>query len=193
MKVFVAVVLALLLSLLPRAAHGEPGQQDGQSRGVTVVTESGREVELYSNSYALLIGNGEYEHWDSLDWPGRDVDAIANTLRELGFQAEVHKDLSDDTFRDVTARFQATRGREEAAQLLVYYAGHGHTAVGAANRSFGYVAMANSPDPRQDFAGFRASAISMDWFVNYARELRARHVLFVFDSCFSGSVSHHRL
>ena len=163
-----------------------------QSRGVTVVTESGRKVALYSNSYALLIGNGQYEHWDNLEWPARDVDAIAGALRELGFQVEVHKDLSDDAFRAVTARFQATQGREEAAQLLIYYAGHGHTELGAANRSFGYIAMTNSPDPRRDFAGFRATAISMDWFNTYARELRARHVLFVFDSCFAGSVFNAR-
>ncbi|MGH9461905.1 MAG: caspase family protein [Vicinamibacteria bacterium] len=186
------MLLILLVLGVPtnlRGASHRLGPRQNVNRGViTVQTEEGNPVDLYSGSYALLIGNSEYEHWDRLQWPTRDVDEIAAVLRELGFETEVHKDLSDQAFRQVMAQFQTNQGREAGARLLVYYAGHGHTVRGTADRSFGYIAMTNTPDPRLDHAGFEARAISMEWFVTYAQKIEARHVLFVFDSCFSGAL-----
>ncbi len=158
-----------------------------QSRGVSVVTSDNQIVDLYTGSYALLIGNGAYQSWDRLRWPTRDVEELGKVLEELGFETEVLTDVSADGFRTAMARFVSTHGQEEGAQVLFYFAGHGHT-LPAATGPLGYVAMTDTPDPAGDNAGFRARAIDMDAFLSYARQIRARHALFVFDSCFSGTV-----
>jgi TPR repeat protein len=168
--------------------YGTHLHQSDPQRGVKRISRNNETFELYSNSYALLIGNSEYQHWSRLQWPARDVDEIAVVLRDLGFETEVYKDLSDQDFRQVMARFLTNQGREEGAQLLIYYAGHGHTVTVGAGRTFGYVAMSNTPDPRRDQAGFEARSISMEWFLTYARKITSRHVLFAFDSCFSGTL-----
>jgi TPR repeat protein len=123
-----------------------------------------------------------------LEWPTQDVEQIAVELQKIGFETTVHKDVTDQDFRKVTAEFLANQGREEGAQLLVYYAGHGHTEKGALGRSLGYIVMSNTPLPQQDYAGFDATSVSMQWFLTYAQKLTARHVMFVFDSCFSGAM-----
>lgn len=161
------------------------------SRGVRVVTSNNEVVDLYTGSYALLIGNGAYQHWDKLRWPTQDVGELGKVLNELGFETEVMKDVTADGFRTAMARFVSTHGQEEGAQLLFYFAGHGHTLPGA-TVPLGYVAMTDTPDPALDPAGFRARAVEMDAFLSYAHQIRARHVLFVFDSCFSGTVLRQR-
>ena len=66
------------------AVHGplcaSPRPEREQWRGVTIITENDEPLELYSNSYALLVGNSGYQHWDRLKWPTRDVDEIADVL-----------------------------------------------------------------------------------------------------------------
>ena len=172
------------LALTAATAFGQPEE----FRGVRVVTSNNEMVDLYTGSYALLIGNGAYQDWDDLRWPTEDVGELGKVLDGLGFETEVLKDVTADGFRTAMARFISTHGQEEGAQLLFYFAGHGHTLPGAAKTRLGYLAMTDTPDPSRDTSGFRARAVEMDAFSSFARQIRARHVLFVFDSCFSGTV-----
>ncbi|MGH9463828.1 MAG: caspase family protein [Vicinamibacteria bacterium] len=149
-------------------------------------------VDLYTGSYALLIGNSDYQDWSDLRWPAQDVAELASVLEGLGFQTRVETNVTASDFRDVMAEFIATHGQEEGAQLLIYYAGHGHTMTGIGKRELGYIVPTDAADSVTDPAGFRARSISMDNFLTYSREITARHVLFVFDSCFSGTVLRQR-
>jgi formylglycine-generating enzyme required for sulfatase activity len=79
-------------------------------------------------------------------------------------------------------------GYEENIRLLVYYAGHGHTLQLGGNRDMGYIVPVDAPDPNQNPRGFQQLAIPMQQFDTWARMINSRHVLFIFDSCFSGSV-----
>ncbi len=168
-------------------AFGQPSAD----RGVRVVTSGNEVVDLYSGSYALLIGNGAYKHWAELLWPTQDVGELARVLDDLGFETRVLKDATANGFRAAMAGFVSAEGQDESAQLLFYFAGHGHTLPGATG-PLGYVVMTDAPDPAQDPAGFREHAVEMDAFLSFARQIRARHVLFVFDSCFSGTVLRKR-
>jgi hypothetical protein len=47
---------------------------------------------------------------------------------------------------------------------------------------------ADAPSPSDDEQGFLGKAIPMGQFNAWARQMEALHVLFVFDSCFSGSI-----
>ncbi len=79
---------------------GRLGSIRVKTRGVQVLTPQGETIDLYSASYALLIGNSEYEHWDTLEWPTSDVDDVAETLGQLGFETEVHKNLQNQQFHE---------------------------------------------------------------------------------------------
>ena len=76
----------------------------------------------------------------------------------------------------------------EKNRLLVYFAGHGHTETGTDGRVFGYIVPVDAPVPDRDRVGFKRSAVSMDAIEASARLIETRHALFVFDSCFSGSL-----
>lgn len=56
----------------------------------------------------------------------------------------------------------------------------------------GSLVMANAPLPEKDLIGFSLSSVDMQSVVTQAKIIRARHVLFMFDSCFSGSIINMR-
>jgi hypothetical protein len=80
------------------------------------------------------------------------------------------------------------KGQAAENRLLFYFAGHGETLKLGENREMGYIVAANAPLPRKDRSGFLANALDMETIAGYARNIGAKHALFVFDSCFVGSV-----
>lgn len=82
-----------------------------------VAKDQGRRV-------ALVIGNGEYAHTPKLANPPRDAQAVAASLRAVGFQSvTVAGDLSREGLIGALRTF--SREAEKADWVLVYYAGHG--------------------------------------------------------------------
>ena len=79
-------------------------------------------------------------------------------------------------------------GRNKTNRLLFYYAGHGHTQQMFTGEALGYLVMVDAPVPEKDPVGFNISNVDMQTIVTQAKMTRAKHVLFMFDSCFSGSI-----
>jgi tetratricopeptide (TPR) repeat protein len=79
---------------------------------------------LAERRVALVIGNSQYRSVPVLPNPRRDAQAVAQALREDGFQTVmVVNDAGRDALRDALRRFRAEADKAEWA--LVYYAGHG--------------------------------------------------------------------
>ena len=80
-------------------------------------------------------------------------------------------------------------GYDYENRLLIYYAGHGNTLKAGAGYEQGFIVPSDAPAPNaKNDAEFRRLAVSMDTIERYAQEINAKHALFVFDSCFSGSL-----
>ena len=156
---------------------------------VTAKTPTGKTIPLYSGSYALVIGNGDYTNgWDPLPGAMRDVKDVARALQENGFQVILKKNLTRNGFNRAMGNFFYKYGRNKTNRLLFYYAGHGHTQKMATEEDLGYLVMVDAPVPEKDPMGFRLSSVDMQAIVTEAKMTKAKHVLFMFDSCFSGSI-----
>jgi formylglycine-generating enzyme required for sulfatase activity len=156
---------------------------------VVATTPEGKEIHLYNNSYALLLGNGNYTNgWDPLPGALRDVDDVAKALKRNGFKVTLKKNLTQGSFNEAFGRFCYKYGRDKSNRLLFYYAGHGHTQKMATNEDLGYLVMVDAPSPQSDPVGFELASVDMQSMVTWAKKIKARHVLFMFDSCFSGSI-----
>jgi WD40 repeat protein len=174
------------------------------------IPKSNASVLLYKHSYAMVIGNSDYVNWESLPGVRRDLAAVSSALKRQGFDV-VSFDARGEAIFDVPAlnltRDQFNRqmelfinqfGQDEDSRLLVYYAGHGYTAKLNDERTMGYLVMKDAPQmPAVDLEHplssvqlrpFRSSSVNMDEIVTFAKNITSRHALFVFDSCFSGSV-----
>jgi len=159
------------------------------NRGLSFVTEDshGQAIQLYEGSHALLIGVSRYEssQWPDLESIPQELDLVATALKQQGFIVEKHFDPDnrelEDLFRDFIDRY----GYEKENRLLFYFAGHGYTRD---NGNKGYLVPVDAPSPLEDEKNFQRKALPMSQILAWARESEAKHSLFLFDSCFSGTI-----
>ena len=72
---------------------------------------------------ALVIGNAAYAHATALRNPGNDAGDVAETLKKLGFEVLLARDLDQQNFAKTIEQF--ARALDEADTALFFYAGHG--------------------------------------------------------------------
>ncbi|MEZ5666399.1 MAG: Ig-like domain-containing protein [Alphaproteobacteria bacterium] len=72
---------------------------------------------------ALVIGNGDYQVANPLPNPPNDAQAIADKLREIGFEVFLGLDLTRDDLNALLQQY--TRALDGADVGLFFYAGHG--------------------------------------------------------------------
>jgi uncharacterized caspase-like protein len=148
--------------------------------------------ELYGGSFALLIGVSDYDHESWRDLPGvkDDLDAVKDVLeRKHHFTVEVLRDRPiRSRIDEALGSFRRQHGLDPENRLLIYFAGHGATHKPAWGGDMGYFVPADAPLPTQNLNGFLAVAIDMLTIQALATSFQSKHVLFVFDSCFAGSI-----
>ena len=155
---------------------------------IKVRTNTNEKIELYKASYALIVGNGNYTHWDTLPGALQDVKEVKDVLEAHGFDVTLETDMNKVDFERALAEFTFESGKDEDSRLLFYYAGHGYTRKAANSDDLGYLVMIDAPLPDTDKVGFEVASIDMSLLITQAKKIQSRHALFMFDSCFSGTI-----
>lgn len=156
--------------------------------GIKVYTNTNQEIQLYKASYALVVGNGNYRNWADLPGALKDVQEVKDVLEAHGFEVTLKTDLNKREFEITLAEFVLDYGKDKNNRLLFYYAGHGHTRKAVSGEDLGYLVMVDAPSSATDEVGFEVASIDMSSLVTQSKKIQARHVLFMFDSCFSGAI-----
>lgn len=158
------------------------------TRGISVVSKHGQSLYLYKDYHALVVGVGDYDYWPDLQGAVRDAKEIAAFLKIAGMKVNL---VLNPTSRELKRALNALTygvGREEDRAILFFFSGHGETEVLATGKKMGYIVPKDCPIPAKTPEGFTEKAISMNMIESYALRIKSKHVLMVFDSCFSGSV-----
>lgn len=138
----------------------------------------------YANSWALVIGINAYQKvTPRLNYAVADARAVAEVLPALGFPRQNIRVLLDSeatkaTIQQVLYREFAGMGVHD--RLLVFFAGHGETAPIKTGEE-GYLLPVDADPDALPLTG-----IAMDEIRRIGNRVRAKHVLFVMDACFSG-------
>jgi uncharacterized protein len=72
---------------------------------------------------ALVIGNANYRYVPALKEPLNDARAIAERLRDIGYEVHLALGVDRDAMNDAIDGF--LKGIEPGSEALIYYAGHG--------------------------------------------------------------------
>jgi Caspase domain len=142
---------------------------------------------------ALLIGVSHYDdqRWDDLD----DVPIQLNALKgEFSYHFDDVSVVIGKTGKEILSiirNFLEIEGNKKNSRLLIYYSGHGYTELYELKSAFvGYVTgrdTAYVDHSKEAYNAARPNAISMDEIRVALSNSKAESVLFIFDSCFSGS------
>ena len=145
------------------------------------VRRSARVAETgdFGTYHALVIGNNDYEHLPDLEMAVRDAEAVADLLEDkYGFVVER---LIDTTRYKIIKAFDQMRATlTDDDNLLIYYAGHGSLDTGSDEGFWLPV------DAERDTS---ANWVSNNDITGKLRAMRAKHVLVVADSCYSGKLT----
>lgn len=169
--------------------HEDFGNTTRGGRLLLRLPEQG-DVQLYKDSYALIIGNSQYRNgWKSLPGASEDIVAVRDILREHGFRVGVVENTSRVQLERVFTEFINRYGANPENRLLFYYAGHGHSmAASYGGDKVGYLIPIDAPIPGNDASQFLRYAFPLSQIDVYAKQIQSKHVLFVFDACFAGSI-----
>ena len=130
----------------------------------------------YGNYHALIIGNADYQDLPKLQTAVVDAKAVAKILdEEYGFKVRLLTDVTRVEMIDAFDELREELGEND--NLLVYYAGHGWLHE-ASNR--GYWQPVNAQINR------RSQWMSNATLTDSLTALKAKHVMAVADSCYSG-------
>ena len=89
---------------------------------VTVHTESGKELSLYEDSYALIIGNGAYpvkNSWNPLPGAVKDVKEVAEVLETHGFKVTLQIDVTKAEFNQAFSEFIYKSGKDKDSTSIL--------------------------------------------------------------------------
>jgi hypothetical protein len=175
--------LILLIPLLPILSDIKAA-----TRGIHAVSPEGQSLFLYKDYHALVIGVSNYDHWPKLPHADDDAREVADKLKKLGYGVDLILDPAHKDLRDALNRLVYFTGKEENRAILLYYAGHGETERLADSTKMGYIIPRDCPILDKDPMGFAAHAISMRDIEAVSLKIKSKHVIMLFDSCFSGSL-----
>lgn len=173
-------------STILASAQAAPTQGIGKMRSADS-RPSARQVSLTQlrnssgrNYHAIVVGNSLYHYMESLDTPANDAREIAHLLKErYGFQVQLLLDATREQI--MVALHDAKRTLTPQDNLLIYYAGHGDVDT-TSGRAF-WLGVEADRDTR-------AGWLEADHVRAKIKEMSAKHVLLVADSCFSGAITH---
>lgn len=175
-----------------QTAEGSFGRRGGVLMSVDDCGSSNegcKDATFFKGSYALIIGASNYQNgWQRLGGVAEDVKAIDALLKDQGFETRLLPDPTISQLRQGIQKFIDEVGTERNNRLIIYFAGHGETFINENGVKSGYIVAVDAPTPSQDRRGFYAHSMSMENVMLLAKEIQSRHVLFLFDSCFSGTL-----
>jgi hypothetical protein len=178
----------LLITLLLFAFLGPAPCLLAASRGIQVVSGDGQSLYLYKDYQAVVIGVSDYDHWPKLPNAVKDSQQVAGKLTEMGFKVKLIANPDSRQLKSTLTEIARRLGTEKNRALLLYYAGHGETTRLADGTELGYIIPKDCPLQILDPFGFDAKAVSMKEIEMLALKVKSKHMLAVFDSCFSGSL-----
>lgn len=179
-RFFLSVVI---ISITCISAFAQLGYQP------TTIRLNNTPTPLYDGSFALLIGISNYTNGlPALMGVSMDMASVKQKLENQGFKVILKLDIDLQEMGDAYNSFINTYGQEENNRLLFYFAGHGYTLKTTLGEELGYIVPVDAPSPSTNQSEFQNKAMEMTQIENYAKRIRSKHALFIFDACFSGSL-----
>jgi tetratricopeptide (TPR) repeat protein len=139
--------------------------------------------KIYDHRVAVVIGINKYSPWPALEFAVNDAKTIKKKISKMGFDKIIEVYDGEATreriLRILADELPATMRNNDA--LFVFFAGHGATEELSDGGLEGYIIPVDG-----DTKDYRSSAISMSSIHEMIKRYKAKHILFAFDSCYSG-------
>ena len=182
MKTYLTLTIPLVLSSILYS------QQERGFRNVVKDPETGTELKVYDESWAVIIGIDKYQHVPKLSYAVADAESIRSLLvSKFGFKENHIVVLTNQqaTKQNILRSIGNLYNTEKQDRAVIFFAGHGKTQPLPGGGEMGFIIPVDGKaEPEGELM---ATCISMrhlrDEFSPY---VRAKHLLFLVDACYGG-------
>ncbi len=141
----------------------------------------------YTDKHLFVIGIDDYEKWRPLANARHDAEGFKEALiNDYGFElaGELYdREATGDAIEAVFKSKLVPKAKIDDL-VVVFFAGHGHTERLPNNEEIGYLVPAEAQFETNS-TGMLAISVLREW----TNHLASKHVLYIFDSCFSGAAT----
>ena len=160
-----------------------PGATQGGASPTVPPVGTAKYTPGYRKSWAVLIGINEYQQWPKLRYAVSDAQAVETLVRKLGFD-EVIMVLDREATQQRILRVlgdELYAKTQDDDRVFIFFAGHGQTQDLPSGGKDGYIIPVDG-----DLNNYYSTAISMQQLQRLADRIRAKHMFYAMDACFSG-------
>ena len=143
------------------------------------------DTAIYRKSYAIVIGINDYEKIPKLGSAVSDAKAIVSILEKAKFD-EITLLLNEQaTQRRILTELYSKLPQkvERDDRIIFYFAGHGMTFNDSNKPEQGFIIPVESTA-----TNYPETAISMEQIRNLCSHIKAKHIMFIMDCCYSGHI-----
>jgi uncharacterized caspase-like protein/galactitol-specific phosphotransferase system IIB component len=163
------------------------------SASAPIKPQVGSEVRLkgwYEKQFAIVIGIDKYhnEQLETLQNAVNDARAISNMLKKFGFEVLELYNQQATKRNIIDAISQISRQTKNNDSHIFYFAGHGKGFTLENRERVGYILPYDTKLSiyENDIIAYDDEAIPLSTIKKYAKNMKAKHIALIFDSCFSG-------
>ncbi len=168
----------------------EPTQETENLKRAMILEAVESEPVKQGRSLVVTIGINEYVHWQKLKNAVQDAIGLQQTLIDkLGFSAPIPPLLNETATKAAIESLIEDQLREELQEddnLVLFFAGHGHTRVdklgGKVIGETGFIVPVEARGPKEYWSDY----YQINRLLESISRLPARHILVILDSCHSG-------
>lgn len=137
----------------------------------------------YEEHFALIIGIDEYENLGNLEYAVNDAMAIKDVLiNKFGYKEEnikllINGDATHDNIMD--KYYELVNDTATNDSVIVFFAGHGSTYPSLQGNK-GYLIPCDGTETKMN------SLISWNDFIGGSDIIKAKHIFYIMDACYSG-------
>jgi hypothetical protein len=137
-------------------------------------------VNTSQTNYALLFATNEYDSWEQLANPIKDVEKIGKLLQSVyGFKVDIKVNQTVEQMDSIIEHYTESITYAPKDQLFVFFAGHGHYKPGKG----GFIVAKNSERDGSLRSYLKFTDIRDYFNATYS----CNHIMLVFDVCFGGT------
>lgn len=144
----------------------------------------------YSKQYAIIIGIDKYSNVniDKLQNAVNDAKAVGGMFSKLGFQAIELYDVKATKKQIIKAFSSVLKKIQKNDNFVFYFAGHGQGFTLESGERVGYIIPSDADVDlvQKDIIEYDTEAIPLNTIKKYCKDMKAKHIALIFDSCFSG-------
>jgi tetratricopeptide (TPR) repeat protein len=172
------IIVFIFLVNIILCNHLVYSDENNYKRGLSVERKSYLYNKKVKEDFAIVIGINDYIYWPPLEYAISDAKLIKSVFSNYGYNTICLLNNAA-TKENIIKTIKSLNGKR-FHRLLIFFAGHGHT-YKINNTEKGYIIPIDGK--RTDYD---SHSISLESLKNISKKLNVTHVLFVFDSCYSG-------